>query len=112
MRTFWLCDDNGELLRARGPLALPTEVWTHLYRTVLPREQWPNLRRLWREQWGPEAETHLTPEDVDALARELESLALFVDSDTPEEVLAFLDDLATLCVIGSAKRLGITVEAD
>lgn len=112
MRTLWLTNDEGEAIRSRGYLALATEVWSHLYRTIRAHEGWPILTRLWREQWGPEADLDLSPENVAALARELEALALFLGPDTPQEVVAFLDDLATFCTIAGAKRLGLRVEAD
>ena len=112
MRDIWIRDPVGNLLRDLGGYALSTEVWRALYPLLAGDPGRPLLARLWREQWGPEADATLSPAEVEALASELESLRDSLGPDAPAAVREFPAGLAALCAKALEQGGGLEFVAD
>jgi hypothetical protein len=112
MRDIWIRDIDGELHRELGDCGLATEVWRALYPILAGDPRRPILARLWREQWGPEANATLSPAEVGALESELETLRAELAPDTPAAVRDFCDGLAGLCAKARERGHGLEFVAD
>jgi len=109
VRGIWLVDATGK--RFEGPMAhgLPTEVWRELYQRIMSASALPLLQRIWREQWGPEGDVHITLQELPSLREEL---ARFSHGPCSEEARNMLERLAALTHEAEAQGAGILFFAE
>ncbi len=112
MRDIWIRDAAGNLLRELGGCGLSTEAWSALYPRLAGDSDRPILARLWREQWGPEADATLSPAEVGALASELETLCAELSPEAPGAVHELCTGLAALCTRALELGNGLEFVAD
>ncbi|ACJ00335.1 hypothetical protein [Rhodospirillum centenum] len=67
-------DADGTPVPEAGEIWLPTPVWSDLYDRVTDDPRLPLLRRIWQDQWGPEGDVRIDPDDLPALRAEAAAL--------------------------------------
>lgn len=67
-------DADGTPVPEAGEIWLPTPVWSDLYDRVMDDPRLPLLRRVWQDQWGPEGDVRIDPDDLPALRAETAAL--------------------------------------
>ncbi|WP_438016865.1 hypothetical protein WMF18_39720 [Sorangium sp. So ce315] len=109
MRGIWKTDASGN--RPPGPMAhgLPTDVWSALHERILSDPALPLLQRVWREQWGPEGDVLIQPEELPLLRAEIASL---LPSVAGQPSAGVLEQLAALIEESEAQGGGLLFEAE
>lgn len=74
MRAIALLTGNQTIGQARPALGLSDEVWSGLYPIVMDEPDMPTLTRIWRHQYGAEADHVLAIGEVPTLLGELGAL--------------------------------------
>lgn len=98
MRGIALLTGGQAIGQARPVLGLSDEVWGGLYQIVMGDPALPVLARVWRHQYGAEADHVLTAAESATLLGELDALRRRHGAALAEpEVGAFFERLTELC---------------
>jgi len=88
---------------------LPTEVWSALYERICSTPALPLLGRIWREQWGPEGDISIAPDELSRLRAEITAFLPGVTDPASQRVL---ERLVVLIGESEAKGGGLVFEAE
>ena len=124
MRTFHLCDRQGNIFREEKFCGLSCEVWSATYRCI--RQQYHDrfkiLAQLWKHYYGEDGDAFLSPNEIDLLLQDIKHLKpLLKDIEVAiikaektdiQKIEAFFDDLIDLCQKAKASERSLTVVAD
>jgi hypothetical protein len=98
MRGIALLTGDQTIGKARPQLGLSDDVWSGLYPIVMAEPALPTLGRIWRHQYGAEADYVVAVAEIPALLGELDALRRRYGAALAEpETGAFLDRLTELC---------------
>ncbi len=74
MRDIALLTGGETIGQARAVLGLSDQVWSSLYQAVMGESELPRLARIWRHQYGAEADHVVEPAEIQALLDEIAAL--------------------------------------
>jgi hypothetical protein len=74
MRSIALLTGDETLGQAQVHLGLPDELWSNLYHAVMDAPELPSLARIWRHQYGAEADHIVEPAEIPVLLVEIAAL--------------------------------------
>lgn len=98
MRAVALLTDGRTTGEARPRLGLSDAVWSGLYPIVMGEPELPLLTRIWRHQYGAEADHVVAAAEIPALLGELDALRRRHPAALAEpEAGAFFERLTALC---------------
>lgn len=98
MRGIALLTSGQTVGQARPVLGLSDEVWSGLYQFILGEPALPILARIWRHQYGAEADHVVAVADIPVLIGELDALRRRHGAALAQPAAgAFFERLAELC---------------
>jgi hypothetical protein len=98
MRAIALLSGDQAIGQARPALGLSDEIWSGLYEIIMGEPALFILARVWRHQYGAEADHVLAVAEIPALLDELDALRRRHGAALAEpEVGAFFERLTELC---------------